>query len=811
METLLKDVRHSIRYLLKHRSFTIIAVLAIALGVGANTAVFSVVNAALLRSLPYRESDRLVDISETKMTEQFGRHEASYPDYLDLRQRPEVFEDVAGYTGAGSMTLSGTDTPERVTMSFVTANFFSVLGVEPTVGRTFRPGDDVKGAERTVVLGYSVWQRRFGGDPNAVGQTLVFDGQPFTVVGVVPASFRFAKVGSVEVWGAFIPPPRAERRNLYFLNTVARLKQGVAFEQAQSAMHAEGQRLSREYPDSHAGVDILLVPLRDELVGNVKPVLLALLGAVAFVLLIACSNVANLLLARSAARRKEIAVRLALGASRWRVVRQLLTESAVLSIVGGGVGLLLGIWGTDLFVSAIPTSLVGFMPYMKDAGVDRATLAFTFGVSMLTGLVFGIVPALQATRHDPQEALKEGGKTSAPARSTLRSALVVSEIALALVLLVGAGLMMRSFVGLLGVDPGFDPANVLSVEVPLTGQTYSETSRVLAFHEQLRERVSSIPGVRGVAAVDLLPVGGGGGNTASFGVRGRPAPAPGDGIEANVRSVTTGYFDVMSVPLLAGRQLSDQDIADRPPVVVVNRTLATRVFADENPVGQAITFGFDPKKTPYEIVGVVGDEKVGQIDAGTTPVIYFPHAQDGGAEMSLVVRTTADPTSLVGAVRAAVHDLDPNVALGSAVTMEEVIANSPSAFLRRYPAFLAGVLALIAFVLALEGIYGVMSYTVSQRTHEIGVRVAIGAGRGNIYALVLRQGMGLAVAGVAVGLVASLALTRFLSSLLFGVSPTDPLTFGGVAALLVGVALVACYVPARRAARVDPVVALRSE
>lgn len=811
MDTLLQDVRHSIRLLIKHRGFTAVAVVALALGIGANTAVFSVVDAALLRPLPFGDADRLVDVHEKMPREQFGEHEASYPDYLDWR-RSGVFEDVAGYTGGSPVTLSGREAPERVRATFTTANFFDVLGVAPALGRSFRPGDDVEGGESVVMLSHGLWQRRFGGSPDAVGQTLEINGRPYTIVGVLPESFQFAKAGPVDVWGALVPPPFADRRNRYWINTVARLEADTSLDETRAAMRVQGERLSRDFPDSHLGVEIVLVPMRDALVGNVKPVLLALLGAVAFVMLIACSNVANLLLVRSAARRKEIAVRMALGAGRWRLARQFLTESVILGLIGGALGLLLGLWGRDLLVAAIPDSLVGFMPYLKDAGLDWATLGFTLAMAIATGLVFGLAPALQATRQEPIESLKEGGKASvAPMRSALRGALVVSEIALALVLLVGAGLMMRSFVGLVNVDPGFDSHNLLSVMVPLTGSRYSENDPVLTFHEQLRERLRALPGVEDVAAVDILPIGGGGGNTASFAVKGEPPAAAGERPEANVRTVTDNYFQVMRLPLLAGRTFTPRDTAGTPRVLVVNRTLATRAFPGQDPVGKMITFVFDSEQTPYEIVGVAGDEKVGNLDASTTPVIYFPHAQDGGRAMNLVVRSTSDPAGLMGAIRATVHDLDPTIALGRAAPMEEVIADSPPAFLRRYPAFLAGILAVVALVLALEGIYGVMSYSVSQRTHEIGVRVAMGAQRRNIYALVIGQGMVLALAGIGAGLVAAFGLTRFMANLLYGVEPTDPLTFGAVAALLGVVALVACYVPARRAASVDPVVALRYE
>jgi putative ABC transport system permease protein len=812
METLLQDVRYSVRTLVKSPGFTAVAVLALALGIGANTAVFTVVDAALLRPLPYDEPDRLVHLWETKLQDQFSQHEASYPDFLDWQENTRSFEGLAGYMDGGSVTLAGRDEPERIKATVVTPNFFDLLGAAPILGRTFQPEDAQRGAEPTVVLSYGLWQRHFGGDPGALGQTLAFNGTSYRVVGVLPAGFRFAKVGEVEAWGALVPSERQlARRNLYWLKIIARLAPDVTLEQAQAEMSREAGRLASEYPDSHTGIDIAVVPLHDEIVGRAKPILIALLGAVAFVLLIACANVANLLLARSAARQKEIAVRAALGAGRRRIARQLLTESFVLARAGGAAGLLLARWGVDLLVAAVPGSLISSMPYLRDLAIDWTALGFTLAVSVATGLVFGLAPAVQVSKPDLLEALKEGGRAvPGPGRSRLRNALVVSEIALALVLLVGAGLMAESFARMMQVDPGFDPENVLAVQVPLASEKYSEPNHVHAFHRQLRERLEALPGVKGVGLVDLVPIAGGGGNTGSFSVKGRPAPAPGEEIEANVRTISPNYFDVMRVPLVRGRAFDERDSAGAP-AVLVNRTLAARAFGDLDPVGQSITFDFDPQRTPYEIVGVVGDEKVGSLDASTTPVIYFSALQDTPQYASVVVRTAGDPEKLVGAVRSEVRALDPTLALGTTVTMEDAIADSPSAFLRRYPALLAGALAAVALLLAVVGIYGVISYTVAQRTHEIGVRVALGAGRGDIYRLVIRQGMVLALAGVGAGTLAALGLTRFLSGLLFGVSATNPVTFSGVAVLLMAVALLACYVPARRASRVDPMVALRYE
>jgi predicted permease len=813
MRSLLQDLRYGVRVLSRQPGFALVAVLTLALGVGANTAIFTVVDAALLRSLPYAEPGRLVHLWETKPQADFGEREASYPDYLDWREGGgEVFEAVGGYT-QGSFTLSaGGETPERVGGAGVTASFFEVLGVRAAAGRAFLAEDESPSAGRAVMLSHGLWRRRFGADPSLVGKSVTLNGLDFNVVGVLPEGFHFAKVGEADAWVLLRPTPmQRERRYFHWLHVVARLRKGVEFGAAQSRMTAVGASVAAGDPSAHAGTGVRLVPLQEEFVGGLKPVLFVLLGAVGFVLLIACVNVANLLLARSTARQKEIAIRVALGASRWRLVRQLLTESTVLALAGGGLGLVLALWGVDLLVAAIPPAQLAYMPYLRELSVDGGVLAFTCALSVLTGVLFGLTPALEATKTDLQGSLKEGSRASGTRGAKgLRGFLVVSEVALALVLLVGAGLMLKSLLRMLSVDPGFRTENLLTLKLTLPAVRYGDDSKAAAFYEQLLGRVENLPGVGGAAAVSNLPLSGDGG-TGTPQVVGRPRAESDASGESYLRTVSAGYFDVMGVPLLKGRALNERDRAGAQAVVIVNRTFAERTFPGEDPLGKRLTFRFTADQPPYEIVGVVGDEKVAGLDARTAPVIYFPYLQGPDSTMSLVVRTSGDPESLTAAVRGEAQALDREVPLYSVMTMERLIADSAPTFMRRYPAYLVGVFAGVALLLAVVGIYGVISYAVGQRTREIAIRVALGAQHRDVLGMVLRQGMLLALAGVLVGLAGALALTRLLAGLLFGVSAADPSVYALVSALLMLVALLACYVPARRATRVDPMVALRYE
>ncbi len=811
METLWQDIRYAVRLLIKRPGFTIVAVLTLALGIGANTAIFTAVDRALLRPFPYKNPDTLVHLWETSPQRDYREHQASYPDYLDWREQNNSFEEMAGYSG-GNVTFTGRGEPERVQIARVTSSFFPLLGVEASLGRTFRAEEDTASTERVVMLSHGLWQRRFGADLQIIGQQITLNGAGFTVVGVLPQSFHFAKVGAAELWFPLRPQPfQAQRRNMYWLNVIARLKPNVSEQQAYSEMSAIAGRIEEQFPDSHTGIGIKIVPLRDEIVGPVKPLLLVLLGAVAFVLLIACANVANLLLARAAGRRREIAIRMALGSSRLRLIQQLLTESMLLALAGGVAGLLLAGWGIELLTAAIPNSLIVQMPYLEGLSLDMKVLGFTFALSVLTGIIFGLAPAYQASKPDLNEALKEGSKSSTGIRrARLRSLLVVSEIALALILLIGAGLMIKSLNRLLEINPGFDTEKLLTFQLSLPMNRYSEANRVVAFQDQLLARIESLPGVKGAATTDILPLSGGG-NTGTLQVEGRPVPPPDERTEFNIRTISPNYFSVMGIPLVKGRFFTERDNSDRPKMLIINQTMADRVFPDGNALGRRIMFTFDAMKQPWEIVGIVGDENVTSLDVKITPIVYSSYLQDSSSQISVVARTTTDPATLISAVRNEVRTLDSDLPIFSETTMEQLISNSPSTFLRRYPAFLIGAFAIASLCLAMLGIYGVISYSVTERTHEIGIRMALGAKASDVLRLVVGQSMLLAFAGIALGIVGALAVTRIMTSLLFGVTATDPQTFIITSLVLTGVALGACFVPARRATKVDPMVALRYE
>ncbi|HEV2828458.1 MAG TPA: ABC transporter permease [Pyrinomonadaceae bacterium] len=807
MLRLMHDLRYAVRTLLKKPGFALIAVMTLALGIGGSTAIFTVVNAALLRGLPYNSPDRLYHLWESTPQKEFSQREFSYPDYQDYQQN-QVLEGLAAYTGGGGI-LSGRGEPERVFAPSASANFFSVLGVDPILGRTFQPGEDKPGAPRTLVLTYGMWQRRFGGDPGIVGQALTLNGDSYTVIGVLPAGFQFA-LRNADLWRPYQPTEaQLTRRFMHGTNLIGRLKPGVSVAQAQTELSLIAKRIEQEHNQSHAGTGLKLIPLQEQVVGQVKPILIVLLAAVGFVLLIACANVASLLLTRSLARQKEVAIRSALGASRWRVIRQLLTESLLLSFAGGVAGLLVAYWGIHGLVAVLPDAQLSALPFLKSLRIDTSILLFSFGLSVLTGVIFGLAPALQSSRPDLNEVLKEGGRnTAGGAGHRLRSALVVAEIAMAVVLLVGAGLMMKSLLQLLQANIGFNPQNVLTMTVVLPPGKYGDANRQVNFFDQLNERVQTLPGVSGAGTVDKLPLQGG--NTTRFNIEGDPIPPPGQEIEANSRVVNESYFQTLGVPLIAGRMFDERDKADAPGVVIIGKSGADKIFAGRNPVGRRIAYTAG-QSTPDLIVGVVGDVKIGGLDDAIRPVVYYPYRQNPTLATNLVVRTNADPAALAGAIRSEIRTLEPDVALFNVSPMEQLISDSPAAFMRRFPALLMSIFAGVALLLASIGIYGVVSYSVSQQTHHIGVRMALGARTSDILKMVLRQGLTLAIAGMAVGLVAALALTRLLRSLLFEVQTTDPTTFAVVLSTLFVVALLACYLPARRATKVDPLVALRYE
>jgi predicted permease len=807
MQKLWQDSRYAFRILLKNRGFTAVAVLALALGIGANTAIFSVVNSVLLRPLPYRDPQRLVVLWENYQQRGGPEREWFSPaDFKDFREQAQSFEHVAALLGWGP-TLTGQDEPEDLQGAAVSYDTFATLGVEPTIGRCFTADEDRTGAERVVMLSDGLWRRRFGSDPAIIGKNLTLGGESYTVIGVMPRGFSFPILPATEVWRTFTPTLGLLQgcdRDCVVLRVIAKLRPGVTLDSARSETSAIAARTAEQYPDTNKGVGSTVVPLHEQLVGDVRPAMLVLLGAVALVLLIACANVANLLLARAAAREKEVAIRAALGASRARLIRQHLTESLVLAAAGGAFGLLLAFWMVDVLVSFAPKGT----PRLEEIAIDRSVLAFTFGIAMLTGLVFGMAPAVLSSRANLTSAMKEGGRdTSATSRGNrVRSALVVSEVALALMLLVGAGLLIKSFMNLRRVDPGFNPKSVLRVNVTLPRTRYPERSQVAIFFKQLVDRVAVLPGVESVGAVSSLPLGGGGTDT-TFAIEGRPQPEADRLPGAWYSKVTPDYFRAMGIRLLRGRVFTEADTADAPRVAVISETMARRYFSDEDPLGKRLLFGGGRDRR--EIVGVVADVKHFGLNLDPRPSMYFSEAQYAERGMSLVVRTPGEPMALAGAIRSEVWALDRDLAVSNVMPMDELVNTSLAE--PRFVLLLLGLFAAVAMALSAIGVYGVVSYSVTQRSHEIGVRVALGAQMSDVLKLVVGQGMVLVGGGVALGLIAAFALTRVMESLLFGVSATDFTTFAATSLVLAAVALAACFVPARRATRVDPMVALRYE
>jgi putative ABC transport system permease protein len=803
METLLQDIRYGARVLWRKPLFTTVAVLTLTLGVGANTAIFSVVNGVLLRPLPYKDSDRIQTLWQNNKQEGVEREDVSSANFLDWRDQTQSFDQMS-LIEPFSLTLLGTGDPENFRCWLVTSGFFEILGVGALHGRTFLPEEYQPGSQRAVVIGYGLWQRRFGGDPGIVGTTLMLSGQPVTVVGVMPPEFQFP--AGREVWfPRFFTERDRQIRGSPFMKSVARLKSGVTVEQAQADLDGVALRLAQQYPETNRGSGASVVPLGEQLVGNVRPALLMLLGAVGFVLLIACANVANLTLARGAERQKELAIRAALGARRARLLRQLLTESVLLAVIGGVGGILLAVWGTDLIVALGPRNL----PRLDEVGISPSVFVFALAVSLITALIFGLIPSLQFSKPDLNESLKEGGRSSSGfVRQRLRAVLVISEVALALTLLVGAGLLIRSFARLLQTDPGFTADRALTLEVHVWGTSRTPEQRA-AFFEQTLDRISLLPGVQSAAAVSSLPFHDNRiGIEGPFTIEGRPSPTGQEQVATSIFA-TTDYFKSMGIPLLRGRTLTRFDNQDAAQVMLINDAMARRFWPDDDPVGKKLTFRAAGPPVTREIVGVVGDTKQAGLDSNPRPEIFLPHLQSPYGSMTYIVRTTADPVSLLSAVKNEIWSVNKDQPFASISTMEGLVSRSLGD--RRFNLILLGAFASIALVLAGVGIYGVISFSTSQRIHEIGVRVALGASRGDIFRLVVRQALILTLAGVGIGLVAALVLTRYFASMLFGVTASDPLTFAGVSLLLCGVAFGASYIPARRAMRVDPMTALRYE
>ena len=819
----------------KSPGLTSVAVLSLALGIGAVSTIFSFVNGMMLRPLPYHEPERLVILDETALKRGNPSMSVSYPNFLDWREQNKSFEDIGCYTtggfaiGAGHGSVGGSATPgggpgssepEQLQGAFVTQGTFELLGVAPILGRTFTAEEDQPDHDLVVILSYALWQRRFGGDPNILGQTILLNNRPRVAIGVMPKGFQFPEVA--EAWGPLALTPKLFTRTDHGLDSIARLKPGVTLEQAQSEMISIASNIEQQNPVTNDGLSVNVIDLRSSLVGDYRTALLILLGVVGFVLLIACVNVANLLLARATARQKEIAIRAALGANRRRIFRQLLTESLLLGLISGGIGLVLALWGMDLLLAAIPIDI----PFWMKFDLDGRVLGFTAACSVLTGFVFGTAPALEASNPDLNETLKEGGRTGAGAgRQRLRSLLVIAEIAISLVLLVGAGLMMRSFLGLRQVNSGINPEGVLTMNIGLPGAKYRTPEARLGFFKQLLERVRAIPGVQSAGTNSGLPLTGSNWGR-SLTVEGFPVLSVGEAPAINHCVISPDYFRTMGISILKGRDFDERDIA--PPtaptgavrgetvpapttgVTIIDERLAREYWPDQDPIGKRIRFGPPENNEPWHtIVGVVAEVKHERLDASTRKSVYLPHAQVpiGGAR--LAIKTTAKPESLIGAVRNQVRELDADLPLTRIMTMNEVVARS--VWQQRLYTALFGVFAAVALILATVGIYGVMSYAVTQRTREIGLRMALGAQRTDVLKLVVGHGVVVTAIGLGVGLGAAVGLTRLMSSLLFNVTATDPITFVAVSVVLAGVALGACFVPARRAAKVDPMVALRYE
>ena len=800
------DLRYAVRMLAKSPAFTFVAILTLGLAIGANSAIFSVVNAVLLRPLPYPHSEQLVRVFGKQP--QLDLAPNSPANFLEWKEENQVFERIGTYVGKGFNLLGG-DKPERVIGARVSADLLPLLGVQPALGRLFTNDEDQEGRDQVVILSHDFWRSRFAGDPGMLRRTVTLNDKPYTVVGIMPAGFAFPSPRT-QVWVpmAFSAAER-QTRDTNYIDVIARLKPGVSLEQARANMDAVARSQAERYPKTNSGIGVTLRSLQEHLVGDVRPMLVVLLGAVAFVLLIACANVANLLLARATARQREMAIRGALGASRSRVVRLLLTESVLLAVVGGTVGLLLAFWCIDLLVSLKPANL----PRLAEIGINHTVFLFTLAVSVVTGLLFGVVPALQVSKLDLNEGLKESsrGGSDSPRRHRMRALLVVSEVALSLVLLVGAGLMIRSFSRLLAVDPGFKADHVLTAFVSLPVSKYQKWQEQTAFFDRLLERLRNIPGVSAAGAVTDIPLYGG--SSTGFDVEGRVPATPGQRAMTDYRLISSDYFAAMGMKVVKGRAFSRSDTAISPGVVIINETLAKRFFPGEDPIGKRLDMSGEPKDL-REIVGVVGDSRNYGLDEDVKPEAYVPFLQSApeylasvASALTIVVRSAVEPTSLGDALREQVQALDKDQPVSEIKSMEWYLADSMAQ--RRFNMFLLGAFAGLALVLAAVGIYGVIAYTVTQRTHEMGIRIALGAKGGDILRLVFGNAMATTLTGIALGLGAAFALTRLLRSLLYQVSPTDPLVFATIPLLLLSVAVIATYLPARRAMKVDPISALR--
>ena len=812
LETLAQDVRYGVRMLAKHKAFTAVAVLTLALGIGANTAIFSVVNELLLRPLPYRDAERIVMLWEVTPE---GRHQntTSRANFRAWRAQSTSYENISAFTDQ-RFNLTGDGEPEELSVQMATPELFKVLGVDPLLGRTFLPEDgELRSA--VAVLSYGLWQRRFGGQASVIGQPITLSGIKFTVIGVMPANFQFhikQRSGTgrpAELWTVLpmLVGPGANERGR-FLSVVGKLKEGMTLDHAAAELRTIEARLSDEAPQFNKNYSAEVLPLREQFFGNVRRPLWLMLGAVGFVLLIACANVANLLLSLATSREKEIAVRAALGARRTRIIRQLLTESLLLALLGSALGLGFAWLGIKALMLISPKDLVSF----QSVSMNMTVLLWTLGVSMLTGIIFGLAPALHISRLNLNDSLKEGGKSEsgqAGGSRRLRSALVVSEIALAVVLLASAGLLIRSFIRLQQVDRGFNTDNILTMVVRLPNAKYPEDPQLVAFFNQALEKIRQLPAVRSAGMVNHLPLYGGLGSSTGFKILGRPEPPPGQGPSTDVRVVDSEYFATMGIPLLRGRNFSDAELREPRQKILINETLARAYFASEDPIGQRLDVAMFEKPTPAEIIGVVGNVRYDSLVDASPPAVYFPHADLAYSFMTLVVRTDGEPTAIAPAIQREIRTLDPNQPVSDVRSMNQVMSEWVSR--SRFNTLLLGLFAGLATLLSAVGIFGVMNYSVALRTRELGLRLAVGAQPRQVLLLVLKQGLVLTIVGVVLGLAAAFALTRLLSGLLFGVAAVDVTTFATISLLLVVVSLLACYLPARRAMRIDPLKALRYE
>ena len=805
MGTLIQDLRYGLRMLAKNPGFTAVAVLTLALGIGANTAIFGVVNAVLLRPLPYKDPQRLVVIWETEPSGPGDLFPDTSPDFADWRKQNSVFEGLAAASGDGA-ALTGVSEPLQLDGWQVAPEIFPLLGVQPLLGRTFSSNET--GHNRVVILSYGLWQRAFGGDRSIVGKKITMDGEAHDVVGVMPATFKFPQVWGhrADFWRPIIfdkPAWKKDRGNHWFW-VLGRMKNGVTLERARADMETVSGRLAVQYPMTNTGVIAKVVGLREQSTKNVKAALLVLFAAVGFLLLITCANVANLLLAKAVARQREIAIRLAVGSGRLRLIRQLLTESVLLFLVGGAAGLLVGTWALRLLMHAAPEA---YLPGTAEVHLDGWVFLFTFLVAFAAGALAGLIPAIQASRPDLHDALKESARNVVTPHRRSRRLLTAGEIALALVMLTGAGLSIRSLVRLLGVQVGFDPQNVLTARIALPDSRYPKPAQVTAFYQQLLERIRALPGVRSASFTSNLPLEGGTNGTVI--IEGQPAPKnmwSSPLVESD--TVMPGYFQTLRIPLLRGRDFTAQDTEDKPQVAIINASMARFFWPNQDPLGKRFSQDKDKPKW-ITVVGVVGDVREYGLDEPTAPEAYFPQSQNNRTYTTMVVRTATPPLTELSAVAQAVHDLDSQLPVFGSRELSQVVSESSEP--QRFVALVLGLFAGLALVLASVGIYGVISYSVMQRTHELGVRMALGAGRGDVLRMVLSEGFRLALYGVSAGLVGAFALTRLMSSLLYDVRPTDPFTFVSVSLTLGAVALLATLIPARRATKVDPMVALRYE